>query len=49
MLDITGSECVQVEIRNDGKVVWINTEDGCVVRICRIKHLDVVDNRGNHD
>jgi hypothetical protein len=49
MLDITGSDCVQIEIRNDGKVVWINTEDGCIMRICRIKHLDVVDNRGEND
>jgi hypothetical protein len=49
MLDITGSECVQVEIRNDGKVVWINNEEGCIVRICRIKKIEVIDNREDHD
>jgi len=43
--DITGVKFVQVEISNDGKVLWVNTEDGCVCRICRIEHLEVVDNR----
>jgi hypothetical protein len=45
MLDITGAGFVQVEISNDGKVLWINTEDGCVCRICRIENLTVIDNR----
>ena len=45
MLDITGSECVQVEICDDGRVLWVNNESGCILRICQIKHIEVIDNR----
>jgi hypothetical protein len=45
MLDITGSDYVQVEIRDDGKVLWVNNETGCVLRICQIKKIEVIDNR----
>jgi len=45
MLDIIGSKCVQVEIRDDGKVLWVNNETGCVLRICQIKHMEIIDNR----
>jgi hypothetical protein len=45
-LDITGSEGVEVKIRHDGKVLWINTvEGGCVLRICQIKELVLDDER----
>jgi len=47
-LDITGSEGVEVKIRHDGKVLWINTvEGGCVLRICQIKELVLDDERSN--
>lgn len=45
MMDITGAKFVQVSIRDDGKVLWINTENGCVCRICRIENLVIVDDR----
>lgn len=44
-LDITGSDVVEISIREDGKVIWINTELGCLLRICQIKRLDVKDGR----
>jgi hypothetical protein len=45
LLDITGAEAVEIFIRDDGKVIWVNTERGCVLRICRIKHLTLDDRR----
>lgn len=45
MMDITGAKFVQVSIRDDGKVLWINTENGCVCRICGIESIVVDDNR----
>lgn len=45
LVDITGAEIVDVEIRDDGKVLWVNTERGCVLRICRIKNVEVIDRR----
>ena len=39
LLDITKAEYVDIQIRRDRKVIWINTEDGCVLRISNIKHL----------
>lgn len=45
MLDITGAEYVQVAIRDDGKVLWVNTEQGCVLRICQVKNIEIVDER----
>jgi hypothetical protein len=47
-LDITGAEGVQVQIKDDGKVLWVNTENGCVLRICQIKHIEVNDGRVKH-
>ncbi len=44
-LDITGSELVEIRIKHDGKVIWINTEEGCVLRICRIEELIILDDR----
>lgn len=44
-LDITGAEGVQVQIKADGKVLWINTENGCVLRVCQIKNIEINDER----
>jgi len=41
MLDITGAECVEVSVRRDEKVLWVNTENGCVLRISQIKNICV--------
>lgn len=49
MVDINaeqrGIEQVTIIIRKDGSVVWINTEQQCVFRICQIKNLTVIDER----
>ena len=44
MNDIT-AEFVELKIRNDSKVIWVNTEKGCVLRICQIKNLILDDMR----
>ena len=45
-LDIVGSGFVEVLIRYDGKVLWVNdAETGCVLRISNIHKLIVEDNR----
>ena len=43
--DITGSEIVEVAIRDDSKVLWVNSEKGCVLRICQIKQFVLDDRR----
>ena len=45
MNDITAPEHVQIQIRSDGKVVWINVDGICVLRACRIGRLKVNDDR----
>jgi hypothetical protein len=45
MIDITGPFTVQIQIRGDGKVVWVNTENGCVLRLCNIQLLEIIDER----
>lgn len=44
--DIT-SDIVEIRIRNDSAVMWVNTEYGCVLRICQIKQLVLEDERPN--
>lgn len=46
--DITGAEEVEIKIRKDGNVIWVNTEKGCILRICKIKHLSLEDERPPH-
>lgn len=45
MLDITGADEVEILIRNDGKVIWININSVCVFRACKIKNLILNDRR----
>lgn len=46
MLDITAPEgTVQIQIRSDGKVLWINIEGKCVLRACQIERIDIIDER----
>lgn len=47
MLDITGAECVEVSVRRDKKVLWVNTENGCVLRISQIKNICVDGNNAD--
>ena len=45
-LDITGSEHVEIVIRDDASTIWVNTAEGhCILRICRIKNLTLHDMR----
>ena len=49
-LDITGSKHVQIQIKHDGSVLWVNTaEENCVLRICQIESLELVDERLNNE
>lgn len=45
LLDITGPVIVQIQIRNDGDVIWINVDGMCRMRICRISALYLDDDR----
>ena len=36
LLDITQPEHVEVRLKEDYSVLWINVDDVCVLRICRI-------------
>ncbi len=44
-LDITGADVVEILIRDDSTVIWVNTLFGCKLRICQIKRLIVTDLR----
>jgi hypothetical protein len=45
MSDITGADYVEILIRNDSKVIWININGICVFRVCEIKNLILNDER----
>ena len=45
MHDITAPKAVQIMIRRDGKVVWVNVDGRCVFRACQIEVLEVEDLR----
>lgn len=44
-IDITGPDIVEISIREDGKVIWINVDGICACRVCRIKELVIDDRR----
>jgi len=39
-LDVTGAAVVQVHVRRDGKVLWVNVNGVCVLRVCRIQRYE---------
>lgn len=46
MLDITGAEIVDLDVREDGKVIWVNVDGICRLRICKISgEVNVTDRR----
>lgn len=45
MLDITAPNLVEIQIRSDGKVIWINVDGACLLRCCRIETLVLNDER----
>ena len=45
-LDITAPEHgVQIQVRADGKVIWVHVDGITVLRICQIPRLDMEDER----
>lgn len=45
-LDITGANDIDITIRADGKVLWVNTKFGCKLRICQIAgKISILDER----
>ncbi len=47
MWDIAGANVVEVSIKEDGKVVWINLDGKCILRVCRVKNMVVDDRRSD--
>ena len=46
LLDITKPEHgVQIQIRDDGKVIWVHVDGITVLRICQIPQLELDDGR----
>jgi hypothetical protein len=45
VLDITAPTHVEISIRSDGTVIWVNIDGLCRFRVCRIKNLVLDDNR----
>jgi hypothetical protein len=45
MQDLTGVEAVEVMVRDDGQVIWINVDGRCVLRVSKIEYLEVNDER----
>ena len=41
MEDVTAPRHVEIRIREDGKVVWVNVDGICRFRACRIENLIV--------
>jgi len=44
-VDVTGADVVEISIREDGKVVWINVDGMCACRVCRIGEIIIDDRR----
>jgi hypothetical protein len=44
-VDVTAPEIVQIVIRDDAKVVWVNVDGVCLFRACRVGRLEVEDQR----
>ena len=42
-VDITAPSGVEIKIRDDYKVIWINVDGICVCRICQPKHYLCID------
>jgi hypothetical protein len=49
MLDITAPEIVEVQIRSDGSVLWVNIDGICRLRACNIGNMLVNDERTGQD
>jgi hypothetical protein len=45
MVDVSEPRIVEIQIRSDGKVVWVNVDGICRFRACKVKKLEVQDER----
>lgn len=46
-IDITKPDAgVEISIKDDGTVIWINVDGICVLRVCQIPYLEVT--KGGH-
>lgn len=43
MTDITAPKLVEVQIRHDQKVIWVNVNGTCALRCCQVEHLVLPD------
>jgi hypothetical protein len=46
--DITGAKLVEIEIREDGKVVWVHVNGQTELRICQVDSVAITDKRGHN-
>jgi hypothetical protein len=46
---LSDPEHCEVTIRRDGTTLWVNTEEGCILRVQGIKNLTLVDERKQED
>lgn len=42
MIDLRDVQYVQIQISADKKTVWINTENGCQLRIQNVKEVEII-------
>ncbi len=48
MIDITApKQPVEIDIRFDGEVLWVNVDGKCALRVCRIPAIILKDSRNN--
>lgn len=39
LIDLNDLECVEAKVSHDEKILWVNTENGCILRIQGIKNF----------
>ena len=45
MVDLMPKIGASIQIRSDAKVLWVDVDGSCVLRVCNIKNLEVHDDR----
>ena len=48
MTDITNPDHVEIQIRHDGRVVWVNVNGICRLRCCMVENLELIDERSEN-
>ena len=44
-LDIAEPKVIQIEVNPTGSILWVNIDGLCVLRVCKIAKLTIIDNR----